>query len=147
MSPAPKTTDVLAKKSELGTESNRYGFEVIDAIDKGELMLSISPLLGCDYLFINHHGVHELLSPRRVAYTLQEIMEILQLQPLRSAAIAAETTGGKTVFTRYSYTWENNRISHMSAVKVIQTEQIEFLLMMFNCSSMIEPHAIQRNNP
>jgi uncharacterized alpha-E superfamily protein len=112
-------------------------FVVAKAIHQRELTLSISPLLGCDYLFINHQGPHPLLAQEQLATTLQELLEVFESSPRQSQLVSInEAEEGQLTFTRYDYIWENNQIQNVTASRITHSEQIDFMIMMYNCSSM-----------
>lgn len=121
------------EKSRLSSPSRSA---VADAVARGELVLSLSTMLGCDYIFVNHKGMHELLQPRQANKTIRELLDMLDTSPYQSMVIAAdETPEGTVSFTRYEYSWENRQVTKVSIMPVTHSEQIEFMQMMFDCSS------------
>jgi len=109
---------------------------VAQAIQQGKLYLSLSPLLGCDYVFISHKQDIELLTNQQITSTIQEIIEILELSPRQSVLVSVdERVDGHMMFTRHDYTWNNSRVTQVVTMSVTVQEQIDFMSMMFNCSS------------
>lgn len=41
-----------------------HSFDVAEAVQRGEFVLSLSTMLGCDYIFVSHKGMHELLGEK-----------------------------------------------------------------------------------
>ncbi|MDZ4262417.1 MAG: hypothetical protein U1B30_08820 [Pseudomonadota bacterium] len=113
-----------------------HGFAVAEAVQQGELVLSLSTMLGCDYIFVSHKGAHELLESQRLATTIRELLDILETSPHQSMVVSAdENTNGDLAFTRYDYKWENRQVSHVIPTRVTHTDQADFMHMMFDCST------------
>lgn len=109
---------------------------VAQAVQQNKLQLSLSPLLGCDYVFVSHKQDSELLTTQQITSTIQELIEILELSPRQSVLVSVdERVDGHMVFTRHDYTWSNSRVTQVITTRVTVQEQIDFMLMMFNCSS------------
>lgn len=109
---------------------------VAQAVQQGELSLSLSPLLGCDYVFVSHKRDSELLNAQQITSSIQELIEILELSPRQSVVVSVnEKVDGHMLFTRHDYTWNNSHVTQVVAMPVTVQEQIDFMLMMFNCSS------------
>lgn len=109
---------------------------VASAVARGEFVLSLSTMLGCDYIFVNHKGMHELLQPRQAGKTIRELLDMLDTSPHQSMIIGADDTReGPLSFTRYEYAWENRQVTKVSIMPVTHSEQIEFMQMMFDCST------------
>lgn len=118
------------------TTQDLKGFDVASAVARGELALSLSTMLGCDYIFVSHHGVHELLHPNRADKTIRELLDLLDTSPHQSMVVGVdETTQGKLGFTRYDYVWENRQIAKVSITPINHHDQIDFMQMMFDCST------------
>lgn len=110
--------------------------DAAQAIARGEFSLSLSTMLGCDYIFIHHRGMHELLQPRRADKTIAELLNILDASPRQSMVVGAdEALDGTISFTRYDYLWENHQVTKISITPVTHREQIAFMQMMFDCST------------
>jgi hypothetical protein len=116
--------------------SNPDESNVAGAVTRGEFVLSLSTMLGCDYIFVNHKGMHELLQPGQASKTIRELLDMLDTSPHQSMIIGADDTReGPLSFTRYEYAWENRQVTKVSIMPVTHGEQIEFMQMMFDCST------------
>jgi len=115
---------------------NSHSFDVAEATQRGELSLSLSTMLGCDYIFVSHKGAHELLEHSRLATTIRELLDLLETSPNQSMVVSAEeSAAGEMTFTRYDYKWENRQISSVIGAHVTHADQIDFMQMMFDCST------------
>lgn len=117
--------------------SHAQGFTpLLKAIESGEFVLSVSNMLGCDYIFINHKGAHALLSHHQLHKTIRELLDILDTSPRQSLIVSADQSpSGMLIFTRYDYVWENRKVVRVNANSVNNPEQIDFMQMMLDCSS------------
>lgn len=110
---------------------------IVRAVELGELVLSVSTMLGCDYIFVSHFGPHILLSPQRLHHTIRELLDMLDTSPRQSLIVSAdELPNGQLTFTRYDYVWENRKVVRLSPNQITGQEQIDFIQMMFDCSSI-----------
>lgn len=113
-----------------------HSFDVAEAVQRGEFVLSLSTMLGCDYIFISHKGMHELLGKKRIETTIRELLDILETSPHQSMVVSAdETTNGELIFTRYDYKWEQRQVTNVVPTRVTHADQADFMRMMFDCSS------------
>lgn len=109
---------------------------VARAVQLGELVLSVSTMLGCDYIFVSHKGPHSLLEQKRIRGTIRELLDMLDTSPHKSLVVSADETPAKNLaFTRYDYTWENRKVTNITASRVSNAEQVDFMQMMFDCST------------
>ncbi|OZY85782.1 hypothetical protein CBP51_01665 [Cellvibrio mixtus] len=109
---------------------------VVKAVAMGELVLSVSTMLGCDYIFVSHIGPHALLSQQHLHRTIRELLDMLDTSPRQSLIVSAdERLDGQLSFTRYDYIWENRKVVRVSPTLISNQEQIDFMQMMFDCSS------------
>lgn len=116
--------------------NDSHSFDVAEAVQCGELVVSLSTMLGCDYIFVSHKGAHTLLESQRLTTTIRELLDILETSPYQSMVISAdESTNGDLAFTRYDYKWENRQVSQVSSTRVTHTDQADFMQMMFDCST------------
>jgi hypothetical protein len=110
--------------------------DVAEAVQRGEFTLSLSTMLGCDYIFVSHKGAHALLESQRLSTTIRELLDILETSPHQSMVVSAdESIPGELIFTRYDYKWENRHVSHVLSTRVTHADQIDFMLMMLDCST------------
>lgn len=109
---------------------------VTKAVQLGELVLSVSNMLGCDYIFISHSGLHPLLSEKYLQRTIRELLDMLDASPHQSLIVSAdEAPDGTLVFTRYDYLWENRKVTQITPNNIHDKDQIDFMCMMYYCSS------------
>lgn len=112
-------------------------FDVAAAVNRGELVLSLSTMLGCDYIFISHKGPHALLESKRLEITVRELLDMMESSPQQSMLVSADEKGnGELVFTRYDYKWESRQVSDVITTRVTHPEQADFMRMMLNCSTI-----------
>lgn len=110
--------------------------DVAKAVQRSELVLSLSTMLGCDYIFVSHKGPHQLLETQNLAATVRELLDILETSPHQSMLVSAdETTAGELAFTRYDYQWVNLQVANVIPTRVTHPDQAEFMRMMFDCST------------
>lgn len=115
---------------------NLKGFDVASAVARGEFVLSLSTMLGCDYIFVSHKGPHELLQLKNADKTIRELLDLLDTSPHQSMVVSAdEITDGRLTFARYDYVWENRQVTKVSVTTVTHGDQIDFMQMMFDCST------------
>lgn len=115
---------------------NAHGFDVAQAVERGDFVLSLSTMLGCDYIFLSHKGNHELLEFNRIETTIRELLDILETSPHQSMVVSAdENASGTLTFTRYDYKWENRQVSNVIPSRVTHADQADFMQMMFDCST------------
>ena len=113
-----------------------HNFDVAQAVERGEFVLSLSTMLGCDYIFLSHKGDHELLELSRIETTIRELLDMLDTSPHQSMVVGAdENSSGTLTFTRYDYKWENRQISNVVPSRVTHADQADFMQMMFDCST------------
>lgn len=109
---------------------------VVRAVELGELVLSVSTMLGCDYIFVSHNGPHILLSPQHLHRTIRELLDMLDTSPRQSLVVSADDLpNGELKFTRYDYIWENRKVTRVAPNHVSHPDQIDFMQMMFECST------------
>lgn len=109
---------------------------VLTAVKTGEFILSVSTMLGCDYVFVTHTEPNILLAPQRLQQTIRELLDMLDTSPKQSLVVGVtELPYGQWRFTRYDCVWENRKLTKMNPTIVTGQEQIDFMQMMFDCSS------------
>ncbi len=133
---ASNTLSKPASVSQISNAQAQGTTALLSAIEAGEFVLSVSNMLGCDYVFINHKGDHVLLSPRLLHKTIRELLDILDTSPRQSLIVSADQEpSGKLLFTRYDYVWENRKVVRVNPCIITHPEQIDFMQMMLDCSS------------
>lgn len=113
-----------------------HSFDVAAAVQRGEFALSLSTMLGCDYIFITHSGPHDLLENKRLEVTIRELLDMMETSPLQSMVVSKdEGENGELAFTRYDYKWEDRQVSEVIATRVTHPDQVDFMRMMHDCST------------
>lgn len=111
---------------------------LLDALNQGKLSLNLSPLLGCDYIFIGHKPEEPLLDTEHIQRTLNDILRLLPVIPKQTIFIAVyETPELDRHFIRYDFIWLNQNAESITKVDINQPEQIDFMEMIYNCSSPV----------
>jgi hypothetical protein len=111
---------------------------LLDALNQGKLSLNLSPLLGCDYIFIGHKPGEKLLDAEHVQRTLNDILRLLPVVPKQTIFIAVyETPELERHFTRFDFVWLNQNAESITKVDINRSEQIDFMEMIYNCSSPV----------
>ena len=111
---------------------------LLDALNQGKIGLSMSPLLGCDYIFISHKNDGGLLDPENIQRTLNDILRLLPVVPKQTIFITVyETPDFERHFSRYDFVWANQNAESITKIEINQPEQIDFMEMIYNCSSPV----------
>ena len=106
------------------------------AVERREFTVSISSMLGCDYIFVNHRGSHELLEPNRIQTTIRELLDLLEVPPYQGMVITAEERANRQlIFTRHECRWENRQVVEVTPILVAHPDQADFMQMIFDCST------------
>jgi hypothetical protein len=111
-----------------------HNFDIAKAVQQQRLKLNMSELLGCDYIFVNPHNAQELFSPARIALSIQELVDILEVKPQQVVIVLIDDSVDPR-FIRQDFTWSKGRIEQVNASAVTIPDQIEFLKMMLDCST------------
>lgn len=136
----PSLSQNLIDSNEPTTSSVQYDRTyLLDALNRGKLLLSISPLLGCDYVFIKHETDELLLDTDNIQRTLNDILRMLTVTPKQTIFIAVtdQIDGDTLQFARYDFVWNNQNVESITKIDITQNEQIDFMEMIYNCSSPI----------
>jgi hypothetical protein len=99
--------------------------------------VSVSQLLGRDYIFIDAQGTSLPLDNPNLLYPLlDELIARLELAETHTVAVSAlELSDGTASFTRHDLTWDKHKISHVESIQITQAEQQEFMDMIWRCST------------
>jgi hypothetical protein len=99
--------------------------------------VSISQLLGRDYVFIDAHYVALPRSnPNLLHSMLDNLIAQLELIEAHTVAISVhELTGGKIGFTRHDLTWDKHKVCNVENSEITQPDQEEFMDMIWRCST------------
>lgn len=110
---------------------------LLDALNKGQIALSLSPLLGCDYVFIKHASNETLLDDDSLQRTLHDVLRLLSLTPKQSIFISVVENDSTYQFTRFDFEWNNQSVEPITKTSIDQQEQSDFMEMIYSCSSPI----------
>lgn len=112
---------------------------LLDALNQGRLTLSLSPLLGCDYVFIKHQTDECLMDYENIQRTLSDILRLLSLTPKQTILITLCDTSDDMPyqFSRYDFVWTNQNAESVTKTDISENEQVDFMEMIYNCSSPI----------
>ena len=101
--------------------------------------VSLSQLLGRDYIFIDTQRVAlPLHNPNLLHSMLDDLITQLELTEAHTVAISVhELAGGNTCFTRHDLTWHKNKVCRVEHTEITQTEQYEFMDMIWRCSTSV----------
>lgn len=103
--------------------------------------VSISQLLGRDYIFINVQGVELPLNNPNVAHNLlDDLIQQLELAETHTVAVSVnESLEGSPSFTRHDLTWYKHKICRIESIAITNQEQYEFMEMIWQCSTAATP--------
>lgn len=114
--------------------------DVAQALSSGDLAVTISELLGCDYVFIKHPAETLLMHERHITPTLNQIISALGLTPGQKIFIGAhETESAEVHFSRLNCDWQGATATKVTRTTITDSEQVDFMRMIFDCSSSFEP--------
>ncbi|MGB3609736.1 MAG: hypothetical protein WA987_05090 [Cellvibrio sp.] len=106
------------------------------AIDLSQLQISVSQLLGYDYVFIGGPGVPASfndLSGTRTA--LLQLIDLLKVVPEQSVFVILDGSADAPRFTRYEAVWNRDDLVSVQPTLIENPEQQEFINMIWQCSS------------
>ncbi|MFO1387549.1 hypothetical protein [Cellvibrio sp.] len=104
--------------------------------------VSVSQLLGRDYLFINSNEVELPLSNKSFAQVLlDDLIQRLGLTEAHTVAISVEElVGGKLSFVRHDLSWHKHKICKIESTAITNAEQHEFMEMIWRCSTAAQEY-------
>ena len=99
--------------------------------------ISVSQLLGRDYIFINTEATClPIDNPQLLHPLLDDLISRLELAETHTVAVGVqELPDGNASFTRHDLTWNKHKICHVESIKITQPEQHEFMDMIWRCST------------
>lgn len=99
--------------------------------------VSVSQLLGRDYLFINSQEVHlPLKNPTAIHAMLDDIIQRLDLAETHIVAVSVdEALTGDLSFIRHDITWFKHKVCRVESIAITHPEQHEFMEMIWRCST------------
>jgi hypothetical protein len=99
--------------------------------------VSVSQLLGRDYIFINAQDIKlPLKNPTTMHSLLNELVQQLELTEAHTVAVTVdESPSGELAFIRHDLTWYKHKVCRVESVVITHPEQHEFMDMIWRCST------------
>jgi len=100
--------------------------------------VSVSQLLGRDYIFIDSHGI-KLPSGNQsaISHLLNDLVQQLELSETHTVAVSvSQSEEGQLTFIRHDLTWYRHKISRVDSITITHEEQHEFMDMIWRCSTL-----------
>ncbi|HOY23782.1 MAG TPA: hypothetical protein PK002_11550 [Cellvibrio sp.] len=99
--------------------------------------VSVSQLLGRDYIFISSQGIKlPRKNPTAMHNLLNDLVRQLELAETHTVAVTVnESTSGELTFTRHDLTWYKHKVCRVDSVVITNQEQHEFMDMIWRCST------------
>jgi len=103
--------------------------------------ISISQLLGRDYIFIDNQRIALPLNNPSLLYSLLDnLIAELELTEAHTVAVSVhELANGNIGFTRHDLTWHEQKICSVENTEITRPEQHEFMDMIWRCSTSAIP--------
>lgn len=101
--------------------------------------VSISQLLGRDYLFIDTQGVNLPLGNKSLMYSLLgDLVQQLELAETHVVVISVdESPSGAISFIRHDLAWYKHQVCRIESTSITHPEQYEFMDMIWRCSTAV----------
>lgn len=121
-----KNTDLL-QYANLAAENSSIDLEHV----------SVSQLLGRDYIFINTQDIQLPLKNSAAMHNLlNDLVRQLELSELHTVAVTVdESSSGELSFIRHDLTWYKHKVCRVESTAITHTEQHEFMDMIWRCST------------
>ena len=99
--------------------------------------VSVSQLLGRDYLFINCEEIElPLKNPAAMHSLLDDLIQQLELAETHTVAVSVnESLTGTLSFVRHDITWYKHKVCRVESIAITHSEQHEFMDMIWRCST------------
>jgi len=99
--------------------------------------VSVSQLLGRDYIFITSQGIKlPLKNPKAMYNLLNDLIQDLELTETNTVAITVdEAPTGEIAFIRHDLTWHKHNVCRVDSIAITHQEQHEFMDMIWRCST------------
>jgi hypothetical protein len=99
--------------------------------------VSVSQLLGRDYLFINTQNVKlPLHNPALTHDLLNNLIQQLELTEAYTVVVTVEELNmEKPSFTRHDLRWHRHEICRIDSIAITHHDQYEFIEMIWRCST------------
>ena len=99
--------------------------------------VSVSQLLGRDYIFISTHDIKlPIKNPTAMHSLLNSLIPQLELTETHTVAVSVdESPSGELAFIRHDLTWYKHKVCHVDSMAITHPEQHEFMEMIWRCST------------
>jgi hypothetical protein len=99
--------------------------------------VSVSQLLGRDYVFINNQGAElPLNNPTKLHSLLNDLIKQLELAETHTVVVSVnEINDSQMSFTRHDLTWYKHKICRVESLPITEQEQHDFMDMIWRCST------------
>lgn len=105
------------------------------ALYQKRLKLSLSQLMGCDYIFIEAGNCPEFFTDQRLRQTLHELHDLLELSPHQTSFIGVTHESNTPQFIRYDLLLDEHAIVAVTPSRIDHPEQQDYINMLWGCSS------------
>ena len=101
--------------------------------------VSVSQLLGRDYVFINSREVELPIKTPSVMYgLLTDVIHQLALAETHTVVVSVdESFTGALSFVRHDLTWYKHKVCRVESIAITHAEQHEFMEMIWRCSTAV----------
>jgi hypothetical protein len=101
--------------------------------------VSVSQLLGRDYIFISAQGIKlPLKNPSAMHSLLNDLIQQLELAETHTVAVTVdESSPGELGFIRHDLTWYKHKVCRVESIAITHSEQHEFMEMIWRCSTAV----------
>lgn len=102
--------------------------------------ISISQLLGRDYLFIDARtNPGTFATPQQIQATIEDVVTRLKLTDNHMLFIGVhEGKNGDVLFMRHEVSWDQQQFVTLETVAISNQEQQDFMSMIWQCSTPVE---------
>lgn len=99
--------------------------------------VSVSQLLGRDYVFISALGIKlPLKNPTAMHNLLNDLVQQLELAEAHTVVVTVdESSTGEIAFIRHDLTWYKHKVCRVESIAITHAEQHEFMDMIWRCST------------
>lgn len=103
--------------------------------------VSVSQLLGRDYIFIHTDAFNQPLGNTPTCYgQLEMVIRQLELAQTHTVVVTFhQGVMGKPSFTRHDLTWYKGKICRIESQLITHQDQLEFMDMIWQCSTSATP--------
>lgn len=110
------------------------------AVDISKLDISVSQLLGFDYVFVSsQYAVACFINFTTASNAIMQLIKTLALTAEQTVFITVDDNGDAPLFTRHDFSWIKGQPESMKHTLIQNPEQQEFIKMIWQCSSSHTP--------